>query len=79
MKKISFRGLVNNYERNSNTKAFTYNNHLILPKVGAIEFQENIRSISFTEDSRMKIDKLSKKYKLSRSAIVRILLDSVKD
>lgn len=66
-------------KRNSNPLVVNYNKDLILPKVSTENWIKSIRSISFTKEELKKLSFLQKKYKLSRSAIVRILLDNIEE
>lgn len=61
---------------NSNLKVLNQNKELIFPKIGQKEAQESIRSVSFTPDTLQKLDELRAKYKISRSAIIRILIQN---
>lgn len=74
MKRNSFKGLLQEFKLNSNKKVVNQNKELIFPEVGKDIIP---RSIAFTEKDLKKLSKLRAKYKLSRSAIVRILLNSV--
>lgn len=74
-KKIYFAGLMDEFKLNSNKKVMDRNRDIIRPDVGATEIYP--RSVSFTDSDRKKLDKLRAKYKISRSAIIRILLANV--
>ncbi len=62
---------------NSNKKVFCHNKETILPKLSHEEAYDNIRTIAFREKDLKKLQILRRKYKVSRSAIIRILLDNV--
>jgi len=80
MKKVKF-GTVMNYvadiKMNSNKKVVSAHYDSIYVEQNDEDRVENIRSFSLTKKHRTKLDKLRKKYKISRSAILRILLDGV--
>lgn len=65
------------FKLNSNSKVIELNKDLIRPGIGNKEAVENIRSISFTPDTLEKLEKLRAKYKISKSAIIRILIDNI--
>lgn len=65
------------FKLNSNHQVVDFNKELIRPGIGNKESVESIRSISFTPDTLKKLEKLRAKYKISKSAIVRILIDSI--
>lgn len=65
------------FKINSNNTVIRFNEELIKPNLGRQESHENIRSIAFTPDTLEKLEKLRAKYKISKSAIVRILIDSL--
>lgn len=64
----------NNFKLNSNKKSFNYSQSLIRPGIGN---EYKVRTFALTPDTERKINKLRSKYKLSRSAIIRILLENV--
>jgi hypothetical protein len=59
---------------NTNKEVLAYNLHNIKP--GLEHDNYSTRSLAFTPEMENKMDSLRAKYKLSRSAIMRILLDS---
>lgn len=63
------------FKLNSNKKIVEENEEIIFPKIGK-EIYQSIRSVSFTDDTLRKLDKLRAKYKISRSAIIRILIEN---
>ncbi len=59
-------------------KVWELHKDLIAPGIGAGEHRNaTVKSVSWTPETLIKMDVLKKKYGLSRSAIVRILVDSV--
>lgn len=65
------------FKINSNNVVIEFNEEIIRPNLGHQESYENIRSIAFTPDTLRKLEKLRAKYKISKSAIVRILIDNI--
>ena len=65
------------FKLNSNRKVIEFNDDLIKPKLSNKEATENIRSIAFTPNTLEKLEKLRAKYKISKSAIIRILIDNI--
>lgn len=66
---------MNKFKLNCIEKVVQQNRDVIFPKIGNREAQESIRSIAFTPEHLKKLEKLRSKYKISKSAIIRILLD----
>ena len=52
------------------------NTGLIMPELSHKE--AIVRSVNFTPETKEKLEKLRAKYKLSKSAIIRILIDGAK-
>ena len=67
------------FKLNSNKTVLNYNDEIIFPKTSQKEAHENIRSISFTKETLNKLNRLRAKYKISRSAIIRILIENAED
>ena len=65
------------FKLNSNKKVIEKNKDILFPKTTQQEAHENIRSVAFTKETLEKLNKLRAKYKISRSAIIRILIENV--
>ncbi len=65
------------FKLNSNKTIVNLNREVVFPELGHKEAYQNIRSISFRPKDLEKLEKLRAKYKLSKSAIIRILLDDL--
>jgi hypothetical protein len=63
------------FRLNSIPKVIKENQELIFPEVGARVAEDHIRSVSFTADTLNKLNRMRAKYRLSRSALIRILID----
>lgn len=63
---------MNDFKLNSDIEVVEANRENIFPEIGN---EIIIRSISFTPESKIKLDQLRAKYKISRSAVIRILLE----
>lgn len=63
------------FKINSNKKVIDENKDLIRPDVGVEGVI--IKTINFTENEFQKLERLRAKYKISRSAIIRILINSI--
>lgn len=77
MKKIYFKGLMENDKRETNQKVKDIYGETLRPGLTNKEAAENIRSISFTVETLDKASGIAKKYGISRSAVIRILLENV--
>ncbi len=65
----------NKFRLNSNKRVLLQNYEHILPKKSKEDY--TIRSTSYTPEMDEKINNLRAKYKISRSAIIRILLEQI--
>jgi len=77
MKKIYFKGLMENDKRETNQKVKDLYGELLRPGLTQQENQAAIRTVVFSGKSLAKVSKLAKKYGISRSAVIRILLENV--
>lgn len=66
---------MNKFKLNSNklVNKFLENSDLVKPDIGTLDFK--IRSVAFTPLIEEKLERMRAKYKLSRSAMIRILID----
>lgn len=78
MKKINVGRLMSErkFKLNSDSKVVNQNPDLIFPELGGQGYDGVVRSVVYTPELYAKLTRLRKKYKISRSAIMRILLDS---
>lgn len=65
------------FKLNSNAKVLLNNQDVIFPKVTQQESHANLRTFALREEDNVKLEKLRAKYKVSRSAVIRILLSQV--
>lgn len=65
------------FKLNSDKTVLKHNASLIHPNLGANGYK--YRTFALTSTEELKLEKLRAKYKVSRSAILRILLDNVTD
>lgn len=63
------------FKLNSDKKVINFNPNVVMPQISTEDYKR--RSFSLTPKEEEKINKLRAKYKISRSALVRILLNSV--
>lgn len=61
------------FKLNSNQKVIEENQDIVFPDISKGDYF--IRSISFTPEMETKLNKLRAKYQVSRSAVIRILLE----
>lgn len=75
----NFKGLVQEWKLNSRKDVQVANKHLIFPQIGASKANnsQNVKTFNLSPTDRQKLDRLRAKYRISRSAIVRILLSQV--
>ncbi len=77
MKKIYFKGLMEVEKTKTNQKVMDLYGEILNPGQDQKTAHENVRSIAFTKQSLTKASKIAKKYGISRSAVIRILLENV--
>ena len=76
--KINFMGLMEATEKKKpSQKTLDLYRDVLYPETTQVECQEYIRSVSFNKKYLTKIIAISKKYGISRSAVIRILLENV--
>lgn len=63
------------FKLRTNKAVMLQNYHLVVPQFSNEDYK--IRTFSLTDKEEKKLDQLRSKYKVSRSALIRILLDSV--
>ena len=64
------------FKLNSLPKVVDPNYDIIFPEIGAKAAPEFIRSVMFTEATLDKLSRMRAKYRLSRSALIRILIEN---
>ena len=67
------------FKLNSNRAVVELNRENVFPELGANLNNRFIRSVQFTPKQLEKLERLRGKYKLSKSAIIRILLDALEE
>lgn len=74
MKKIKFKGLME--AETNKQKVMNQNAHIVFPKVGQEESYATITTFCLTKQYYKKVARLAKKYGISKSAVIRILLEN---
>lgn len=77
MKKIYFKGLMEVEKTKTNQKVMDLYGEVINPETNHKEHYDTITTFSLTNKYKDKVNSLAKKFGISRSAVIRILLENV--
>ena len=78
MKKMNFMGLMEVVNKKKpNQRTLDLHGDILYPEVGAVESYNTITTFCLTNKFKKKVNAISKKYGISRSAVIRILLENV--